>query len=125
MKKPLLRSLFIFLSLNLSLFTVSFGQMSCEELIEYVEDKDYGMTYYSYDSDAITQVSFHDFTDENYNTYYFAIVQFTSSFKNYIYQVDYTTETNYSIAHYDSAGKAFWEYIHPHRGNLGCAPEFD
>ena len=101
-----------------------FAQMSCNELKDYVESEDYGMTYYSYDSDAITKVSFHEITDDSYNTYYFAIVQFTSSFTEYIYQVDSNTKFNYSMDYHESAGKAFWEHIHPYRDVLGCAPDF-
>tara|TARA_R110002096_G_scaffold201778_1_gene386332 strand:+ start:40 stop:405 length:366 start_codon:yes stop_codon:yes gene_type:complete len=106
-------------------FESTYAQMSCSELMEYVKSESYGTTYYSYDSDAITQVTFHEITDENYNTYYFAIVRFTSSYKDYIYQVSSNTKFNYSMDYLDSAGKAFWNYIQPHNENLNCAPDFD
>ena len=100
-------------------------QTSCSDLIKYVKSNDYGRTYYSYDSDAITQVTFYKITDNNYNTYYFAIVQFTSSYTNYIYQVGPNTQLNYSMDYMDSAGKAFWKYIQPYNENLNCAPNFN
>lgn len=102
----------------------SLGQ-TCEEFMEYVKSESYGTTYYSYGSDAITKVTFHEITDENYRTYYFAIVQFTSSFKEYIYQVGSNTKFKYSMNYLDSAGKAFWNYIHPYNDNLNCAPDFN
>lgn len=101
------------------------AQTSCEELKEFVESKDYGTTYYSYSSDAIQKVSFHEVTDESYNTYYFAIVQFKSSYKEYIYQVARNTKWNYSMDYQTSAGKAFWEHIQPYNQVLDCAPNFN
>jgi len=99
------------------------SQASCDEIRSYVQSKDYGLTYYSSDSDAITKVSFHEITDESYNTLYFAIVQFTSSYTEYIYQVDSNTQFSYSLNYTSSAGEAFWDYIHPYRQVLGCAPD--
>lgn len=98
------------------------AQISCDELKDHVKDEDSGMTYFSYDSDAITKVSFHELTDDSYNTYYFAIVQFTSSYQEYIYQVDSSTKLAYSIDYLSSAGKAFWKHINPYKDVLGCAP---
>jgi hypothetical protein len=34
------------------------------------------------------------------------------------------TKFNYSRNYLNSAGKAFWEYIHPYNETLGCAPDF-
>lgn len=101
------------------------AQTSCYEIIDYVKSKSYGTTYYSYNSDAISQVAFYNFTDDSYNTYYFAIVRFTSSYNEYIYQVGSNTKFNYSLNYNNSAGKAFWEYIQPYNDNLNCAPDFD
>lgn len=101
------------------------AQTSCSDIIEYVKSESYGSTYYSYDSDAISQVTFYEVTDDNYITYYFAIVRFTSSYTDYIYQVSSDTKFNYSIYYLDSAGKAFWNYIQPYNKQLGCAPDFD
>lgn len=119
MKKAILLITFLCCSLNLN------AQISCPELIDYVKTESYGSTYYSYGSDAIRQVSFHEVSDDSYNTYYFAIVQFTSSYKEYIYQVSSSTKFNYSLEYLDSAGKAFWRYIQPYNQNLECAPDFD
>ena len=97
------------------------AQISCDELIEIVEAKDFGMTYYSMDSDAINHVSFHQITDNNYQYHYYAIVQFKGDFfKKYIYKVDYSTESNYSFNYLNSAGTAFWNYIQPYSKVLGC-----
>lgn len=117
----ILLSLFFLLFTGITLIN---NQMSCEDLIDHVESEDWGTTYRSYDSDAISSVSFHSITDDSNNTYYFAIVKFTSSYQKYIYQVDSDTQRKYSRDRYDSAGEAFWEHIHPYRRNLGCAPEF-
>lgn len=108
----------IFVSSNL------FAQVSCDELKEYVRSEDYGMTYYSYGSEAITKVSFYEVSDDSYNTFYFAIVQFTSSYTEYIYQVSYNTKMNYALDYSSGAGEAFWAHIHPYRDVLGCAPDF-
>jgi len=101
------------------------GQNSCDELMAKVQTEDYGTIYSSFNSDAITQVTFHEFSDSSYNTYYFAIVQFTSSYQEYIYQVDSDTEFNYSLDYYSSAGKAFWKHINPFKDVLGCAPNIN
>ncbi|WP_426429957.1 hypothetical protein ACPX19_10495 [Winogradskyella sp. HB-48] len=103
---------------------INVNAQSCSELLELVKSKSYGVTYYSYDSEAISQVTFYE-VSENYETYYFAVVRFTSSYKQYIYQVGSNTKFNYSLNYMDSAGKAFWNYIHPYNDVLGCAPNFD
>ncbi len=101
------------------------GQNSCEDIIKLVKTKDSGFIYYSSNSDAIRTVSFHQVRTESFQTNYFAIVQFTSSFKYYIYQVNYDTKFKYSFEYLNSAGEAFWKYIHPYRKTLGCAPDFN
>src|SRR5680860_508931 len=80
------------------------AQTSCSDMIEYVKSKGYGSTYSSYSSDAISQVTFYEISDDSYNTYYFAIVRFTSSYTDYIYQVGSRTQFNYSMDYLDSAG---------------------
>ena len=110
--------------LLLTALTITTAQTSCEEFKDSVQQEDYGMTYYSYSSDAITKVSFHEITDDSYNTYYFAIVQFTSQFTEYIYQVGSRTKWNYSMDYSSGAGEAFWEHIQPYADILGCAPNF-
>lgn len=120
MKHLIIVSLFVLsLCFNLN------AQTSCSELISYVKANGYGTTYYSYDSDAISQVTFYEVTDDNYTTYYFAIVRFTSSYTDYIYRVGSNTKSNYSFNYMDSAGKAFWKYIQPYNEVLDCAPDFD
>lgn len=109
---------------SLMVYQTSTAQMSCDELIDYLETESYGSTYYSLDSDAITQVTFYEVTDDNYNSYYYAVVQFTSSYQDYIYQVSSNTESNYTFDYMVSAGKAFWKYIEPYNKNLECAPDF-
>jgi hypothetical protein len=101
------------------------AQTSCYELISYVKANGYGSTYYSYNSDAISQVTFYEVTDDNYTTYYFAIVRFSSSYTDYIYRVSSNTKSNYSFNYMDSAGQAFWKYIQPYNEVLDCAPDFD
>lgn len=98
---------------------------TCEEVLKYVKSKGYGMTYYSPTSTAISQVTFYDIS-ENYKTYYFAVVKFTSSyFKEYIYQVGSNSKLYYSMNYLDGAGEAFWSYIQPYNKNLGCGPNLD
>lgn len=101
------------------------AQTSCKEIMDFVTSQSYGSNYYSYSSDAIRQVTFYEVTDEDYNHYYFAVVQFIGSYKKYIYQVGSNTELNYSMYYLNSAGKAFWKYIEPYNDSLGCAPDFD
>lgn len=103
---------------------LSLKAQSCSEILNFVKSKSYGQTYSSYSSDAIRSVTFYDITDDNYNHYYFAIVQFTSSWTEYIYQVDSSTKWNYSMYYLESAGKAFWNYIEPYSNVLGCSPKF-
>jgi hypothetical protein len=107
------------------LFSDLSAQTSCADMIDLVKSKDYGVTYYSYSSDAISQVTFYDVTDDNYNTFYFAIVRFKSSYTDYIYQVGSETKSNYSMHYNDSAGKAFWSSIEPYSDVLDCGPDFD
>lgn len=101
---------------------------SCEELLEYVKSQGYGTTYTSYNSDAISKVTFYQIYSD-YTYLYFAVVCFkrknTYSCDEYLYQVSSTTKGNYSMNYYSSAGKAFWDYIQPHNTNLGCAPNFN
>ena len=114
----------IVLLLTTGLFARS---QTCQEYIEFVKANGIGTTYYSYDSDAISKVTFYDVTID-YQTYHFAIVcfkrEYSYSCSEYIYQVSYSTQFNYSLSYHHSAGKAFWEYIRPYNKNLGCAPNF-
>jgi hypothetical protein len=103
-----------------ALFSNLSAQTSCKELMDYVKADNYGTTYTSYSSDAISQVAFYNVTDDNYKTSYFAIVRFKSSYTDYIYQVGSDTKFNYSKDYNDSAGKAFWDYIEPYSETLGC-----
>lgn len=98
------------------------AQSSCSELMDIVKFEGYGSTYTSHSSDAISQVTFYEVDGENFNTHYFAIVTFTSSYQEYIYQVDSSTKNNYSMNYMQSAGEAFWKYIQPYNENLNCAP---
>lgn len=105
---------------------VAEGQ-TCEEMMDFVKSESYGTTYSSYNSDAISQVTFYDITID-YQNYYFAVVCFKNGFygcSEYIYQVSSNTKSYYSMYYLQSAGKAFWEYIHPYNENLGCAPNMD
>jgi|SRR5690606_3033469 len=100
---------------------------TCEEYMDFVKSESYGTTYTSYNSDAISKVTFYDVTVD-YQTYYFAIVCFKKEYygcSEYIYQVASNTKMYYSMNYLNSAGKAFWEYIQPYNKNLGCAPNFD
>lgn len=101
------------------------SQTTCSEIIEYVKSNSYGTTYYSFNSEAISQVTFYEIRDNNFKTYYFAIVKFTSSYQEYIYQVSSNTKFNYSMHYSESAGKAFWKYIQPFNEILNCAPKLD
>tara|TARA_R110000765_G_scaffold94079_6_gene177446 strand:- start:1033 stop:1407 length:375 start_codon:yes stop_codon:yes gene_type:complete len=116
LKKVITLTFLIFWFTNLN------AKSSCADMIDMVESESYGTTYYSYDSDAISQVTFHEVTDDSYNTYYFAIVKFKSSYNEYIYQVSSSTKSNYSMNYRQSAGEAFWQYIQPYNDNLNCAP---
>ena len=121
MKKYLSVVLFIF-------WTISVKSQSCEEIMNYVKSQSVGTTYTSYNSEAISKVTFYQVLVD-YKTLYFAIVCFKQKYtygcKEYIYQVGSNTKIYYSLNYLTSAGKAFWEYIHPYRKTLGCAPDFD
>lgn len=121
MKKILFYLILIFGSIN-------GNAQSCEEMMDFVKSKSYGSTYTSYNSDAIFKVTFYDVMID-YQTYYFAIVcfkkEYSYSCNEYIYQVASSTKFNYSLDHYESAGKAFQKHIQPYNDNLGCAPNFN
>jgi hypothetical protein len=111
------------------LTAISAKAQSCDEIMEYVKKEGgYGSTYTSYNSDAISKVTFYQLTVD-YKTLYFAIVcfkkEYSYSCSEYIYQVGSNTKFNYSLHYMESAGKAFWEYIQPYNKNLGCAPNFE
>ena len=75
----------IFLLAIISSVSNSYSQSSCDEMLEMVESQGYGTSYYSYGSDAISEVTFYEISDNSYNDYYFAVVRFTSSYEDYIY----------------------------------------
>lgn len=106
----------------------SIKAQTCDELMESIKSNNYGTTYNSYTSDAISEVTFYDVVID-YETYYFAIVCFKSEYSygcsEYIYQVASNTELNYSMNYLSSAGKAFWKYIQPYNENLDCSPSFE
>lgn len=116
----------------LTLLIILFGLINlkaqtCDEVMEFVKSESYGTTYHSYNSDAISKVTFYDVMID-YQYYYFAIVCFKREYygcSEYIYQVSSNTKMYYSMNYLNSAGKAFWEYIQPYNENLGCAPDFD
>src|SRR5689334_5977255 len=112
----------------ISFFTLSGNSQSCDEIMKFVKSNSYGTTYTSYNSEAISKVTFYQITID-YKTQYFAIVCFKQKYtygcNEYIYQVGSKTKFNYSMNYSNSAGKAFWEYIHPYRQNLNCAPNFE
>lgn len=121
MKKTLLYLILTFWMLNIN-------AQSCEKMMEAIKSENYGTTYSSIMSDAISKVTFYDVTI-NYQSYYFAIVCFKQQYSygcnEYLYQVAWNTKSNYSMSYLNSAGKAFWKYIEPYNDNLGCAPEFE
>tara|TARA_R110002051_G_scaffold105747_1_gene178811 strand:+ start:1330 stop:1695 length:366 start_codon:yes stop_codon:yes gene_type:complete len=119
-----LKKTILFLMILIGVYNLN-AQSSCSEMMKYVKSKGYGSSFSSFGSDAISKVTFYEITDENYKRYYYAIVQFTSSYKEYIYQVASNTKSNYSRNYMSSAGKAFWSFIQPYNENLGCAPDFN
>lgn len=93
--------------------------------MSYVKSSGFGITYNSFDSDAISKVTFYQITIE-FKTYYFAIVCFKKNYtcSEYIYQVGSDTQIKYSMNYLSSAGKAFWSHIQPYNSILNCAPNF-
>ena len=117
-----MRKYYLILVLLTTLSSNLNGQ-SCNELMEIVKTKDFGITLYSLGSSSISSVSFHQFSID-YKMYYFAVVCFKNGFlcSEYIYQVGPTTYYDYLRSYHSSAGKAYWSYIHPYKDVLGCAP---
>ena len=72
MKKKLLFLVFIFGLVNAN-------AQSCEEMMRLVKSKSYGSNYSSYNSEAISKVTFYDVMI-NYKTYCFAIVCFKNKY---------------------------------------------
>ena len=116
-----------FLTILISiLMTFILKAQTCNEVMDYVKSEGYGTTYTSYNSDAISKVTFYQITVD-YQTLYFAIVCFKQKHSyncsEYIYQVGSNTKIYYSMNYLNSPGKAFWEYIQPYNKNLGCGPD--
>jgi hypothetical protein len=112
---------------SMLLSSVLLQSQTCSELMESITSNNYGTTYNSYNSDAISKVTFYE-VSENFKTYYFAIVCFKKEYygcNEYLYQVGSSTKLQYSMNYYSSAGKAFWKYIEPYNSNLDCAPDFE
>lgn len=109
-------------------YAASVSAQSCQDFIDFVKSEDRGTTYNSYNSEAISRVTFYDIRID-YQRYYFAIVCFKNKYTynctEYIYQVASNTRVNYSIYYLSSAGEAFWNYIQPYSNVLGCGPNFD
>ena len=100
---------------------------TCDDVLRYVKSSGYGTTYSSFNSDAISKVTFYTIT-EDYEYRYYAIVCFKKEYfgcTEYIYQVGPRTKSNYSSSYIFSAGKAFWEFIQPYNKVLGCAPRLE
>jgi hypothetical protein len=100
---------------------------SCGDVMRYVKSTGYGTTYTSYNSDAISKVTFYQITID-YEDYYYAIVCFKKEYygcSEYIYQVASNTKSNYSLNYLSSAGKAFWNYIQPYNKVLGCGARME
>jgi hypothetical protein len=93
MKKTILILLYI-------LCVFEMKSKDCDEMIAFVQSKSYGTTYTSYNSDAISKVTFYGVVID-YKTYYFAVVcykqKYSYSCSEYIYQVVSNTKMNYSI----------------------------
>jgi hypothetical protein len=111
------------------LINIKVQAQSCDEIMKYVKSEGgYGTTYTSYNSDAISKVTFYQLTAD-YKTLYFAIVCFKEKSlygcTEYIYQVGSNTKLSYSMNYLTSAGNAFWEYIQPYSKNLDCSPDFE
>ncbi len=103
------------------------NSQTCGELMKYVKSKSIGTTYTSYNSEAISKVTFHEII-EDYKTYYFAVVCFKRGYMGcteYLYQVGSNTKLSYSMNYMNSAGRAFWEHIQPYNKNLDCGAKFD
>lgn len=120
--KKILTLLFLICCISIS------NSQNCDELMEYVKSESYGTTYTSFDSDAISKVTFYEVSID-YKTYYFAIVCFKKKYSyscsEYLYQVASNTKMYYSMNYMQSAGKAFWKYIQPYNENLKCAPNME
>lgn len=119
----------LILGLYFILCVFKLNAQSCDEIMEFVKSKDYGTTYTSYNSTAISKVTFYS-VSVDYQTHYFAIVcfkpnEYSYNCSEYIYKVGSNTKFNYSSNYYNSAGKAFWKYIEPYSDVLGCSPNFD
>lgn len=102
---------------------------TCEEIMDFVKSESYGYTYNSFNSTAISKVTFYTVRID-YKSYYFAIVcfkpnEYSYSCNEYIYQVGSNTKMYYSMYYLESAGSAFWDYIQPYADNLGCGPSFN
>lgn len=109
--------------------TITFvNAQNCDELMDNIQSNNYGTTYNSYSSNAISKVTFYDVSID-YQYYYFAVVcfkdEYTYGCNEYLYQVGSNTELNYSNYYYQSAGKAFWKYIQPYNDNLNCGPNLN
>ncbi|MEN8836448.1 MAG: hypothetical protein ABF265_10495 [Polaribacter sp.] len=114
--------------ITLLLFSLQGFSQSCSEMMDFVTTGNRGSSYSSsLSSDAIDEVTFYKKTID-YKSYYFAVVCFKEKYlgcSEYLYQVGSSTESNYSFNYFNSAGKAFWKYIHPYNENLNCAPDFE
>lgn len=91
-----------------------------------IKSENYGTTYTSHNSDAISKVTFYDVMID-YQTYFaMSVLRKTIMDVQSIYiRVASNTKFNYSTNYLDSAGKAFWKYIQPYNETLECAPNFE
>ncbi len=107
--------------------STSNSKKNCNTLIRSFKAKYNGDRYNSPSSSSISSVTFYNINiDRRIN--YFAIVCFKNSNNNYcneyLYQVSLQTKELYSTFYRNSAGKAFWKYVNPHKKNLLCSPDF-
>ena len=75
-----MKQILLIVTLTILLIDVN-AQTSCNEFMTSVKSKGYGTTYSSYNSDAISKVTFYDITID-YKYYYFAIVCFKQEYSS-------------------------------------------
>lgn len=103
---------------------ITTAQTSCSKIKSYVKLESKGDALQIINNSFLSKITFHEFTDQYNKSHYYAIVRFTNTYKDYVYQVNADTKRSFKEQYRKDPKKAFMNLIHPYNNRLYCGPNF-